>query len=125
MRSEVNNLFRLKIFEIIIFISLIFLFPLFTYSAELLQINDSKTILVGDQNRSLSIKLYCTEIADKDEAIATDLLKKNFPRGTKVKIKPFGLTSSKLLAKVYNIESEIEMTELLDNLNLEDDNCAN
>ncbi len=125
MRSEVNNLFRLKIFEIIIFISLIFLFPLLTYSAELLQINDSKTILVGDQNRSLSIKLYCTEIADKDEAIATDLLKKNFPRGTKVKIKPFGLTSSKLLAKVYNIESEIEMTELLDNLNLEDDNCAN
>ena len=123
MRYKVNDLFNLKIFEIIIFISLIFLTPIFTYSAELLQINDSKTILVGDQNRSLSIKLYCTEIADSDEARATDLLKKNFPRGTKVKIKPYGSTSDKLLAKVYKIKSEVEMTDLLKNFNLEDDNC--
>ena len=123
MRSKAYDLFSLKISAIIIFIILIFLFPLLTYSAELLQINDSKNILVGDQNRSLSIKLYCTEIAAKDEESATDLLKRNFPRGTKVKIKPFGLTTNKLLAKVYNIESEIEMTELLNNFNLADDNC--
>ena len=123
MRYKVNDLFGLKIFEIIIFISLIFLSPTFTYSAELLQINDSKTILVGDQNRSLSIKLYCTEIAGSNEARATDLLKEIFPRGTKVKIKPYGSTSDKLLAKVYKIKSEVEMTDLLKNYNLEDDNC--
>ena len=46
---------------------LIVFFPIRTHSAEILQINNSSSILVGDQNRDLSIKLSCVEINDEDD----------------------------------------------------------
>ena len=42
-----------------------------------------------------------------------DRLKSEFPRGSKVKIKPFGFKENVLLAKVFNIKGTKEMTELL------------
>ena len=48
-------------------------------SAEILQINNSSNILVGDQNRDLSIKLFCVDINETKEMsellIAKDLTK--------------------------------------------------
>jgi len=82
-------------------------------SAEILQIKSSNTILVGDQNRNLTIKLFCVDVNENDELEATNLLKKEFPRGSKVKIKPFGFKENILLAKVFNIKGTKEMTELL------------
>ena len=93
--------------------TLLFLLPLNVFAAEILQINKPNTILVGDQNRTLSIKLFCTLVDEKDEIKAVNLLKKNFPRGTKVKIKPYGLSEEILLAKIYKISDDIEMTNLL------------
>ena len=52
-------------------------------------------------------------VDEKDEIKAVNLLKKNFPRGTKVKIKPYGLSEEILLAKIYKISDDIEMTNLL------------
>ena len=48
-----------------------------------------------------------------DELEAINLLKSEFPRGSKVKIKPFGFKENVLLAKVFNIKGTKEMTELL------------
>ena len=80
-----------KITSFLIIFFLVVLYPIRTYSAEILQINNSTSILVGDQNRDLSIKLFCVEINNEDdEKIALNLLKKEFPRGSKVKIKPIG-----------------------------------
>jgi len=98
---------------ILIIWTLLFIFPLNVFAAEILQINKPNTILVGDQNRTLSIKLFCTLVDEKDEIKAVNLLKKNFPRGTKVKIKPYGLSEEILLAKIYKISDDIEMTNLL------------
>ena len=84
-----------------------------TNSAEILQINSSSTILVGDQNRNLSIELFCVDINDNDEQVAINLLKKEFPRGSKVKIKPIGFKENILVAKVFNINETKEMSELL------------
>ena len=84
-----------------------------TNSAEILQINSSSTILVGDQNRNLSIELFCVDINDNDEQEAINLLKKEFPRGSKVKIKPIGFKENILVAKVFNINETKEMSELL------------
>ena len=68
--------------------------PLIVNSAEILQIKNSNTILVGDQNRNLTIGLFCVDVNENDEIEATNLLKSEFPRGSKVKIKPCLLYTS-------------------------------
>ena len=92
-------------------------------SAEILQFKSSNTILVGDQNRNLTIKLFCVDVNENDEFEATNLLKSEFPRGSKVKIKPFGFKENVLLAKVFNIKGTKEMTELLVSKNLSGEIC--
>ena len=102
-----------KLSKILIIVCLIVLNPITVNSAEILQIKSSNTILVGDQNRNLTIRLFCVDVNEYDELEATNLLKSEFPRGSKVKIKPFGFKENVLLAKVFNIKGTKEMTELL------------
>ena len=102
-----------KLSKILIIICLIVLNPVIVHSAEILQIKSSNTILVGDQNRNLTIGLFCIDVNENDELEATSLLKNEFPRGSKVKIKPFGFKENLLLAKVFNIKGTKEMTDLL------------
>ena len=99
--------------KILIIFCLIFLNPLIVKSAEILQIKSSNIIMVGDQNRNLTIGLYCVDVDENHELEATNLLKSEFPRGSKVKIKPFGFKDNVLLAKVFNIKETKEMTEIL------------
>ena len=87
--------------------------PVIVNSAEILQIKSSNTILVGDQNRNLTVGLFCVNVSENNELKATNLLKSEFPRGSKVKVKPFGFKENVLLAKVFNIKGTKEMTELL------------
>ncbi len=114
-----------KLSKILIIFCLVFLNPVIVNSAEILQIKNSNTILVGDQNRNLTIGLFCVDVNENDELEATNLLKSEFPRGSKVKIKPFGFKENLLLAKVFNIKDNKEMTELLVTKNLTRENCPN
>jgi len=102
-----------KLSKILIIACLIVLNPLIVNSAEILQIKSSNTILVGDQNRNLTIGLFCVDVNEKDEIKSTNLLKSEFPRGSKVNIRPFGYKENILLAKVFNIKGTKEMAELL------------
>ena len=111
--------------KVLLILSLIFLYPLKGNSAEILQINSSSSIFVGDQNRNLHISLYCIDVNDKDELKATKILKKEFPRGSKVKIKPFGFKENILLAKVFNLKGTKEMSELLIAKDLTKEVCLN
>ena len=112
-----------KLSKILIIISLIVLNPVIVNSAEILQIKSSNTILVGDQNRNLTIGLFCVDVNENDEIEAINILKSEFPRGSKVKIKPFGFKKNVLLAKVFNIKGTKEMTELLVSKNLSSEIC--
>ena len=112
-----------KLSKILIIVSLIVLNPVIVNSAEILQIKSSNTILVGEQNRNLTIGLYCVDVNEKDELEATNLLKSEFPRGSKVKIKPFGFKENVMLAKVFNIKGTKEMTELLVTKDLTSEIC--
>ena len=112
-----------KVSKILIIVCLIVLNPLVVNSAEILQIKSSNTILVGDQNRNLTIKLFCVDVNENDELVAANLLKSEFPRGSKVKIKPFGFNENVLLAKVFNINGTKEMTELLVSKDLTSEIC--
>ena len=109
--------------KILIIVCLVVLNPVIVNSAEILQIKSSNTILVGDQNRNLTIGLFCVDVNENDEIEATNLLKSEFPRGSKVKIKPFGFKENVLLAKVLNIKVTKEMTELLVTKDLTSEIC--
>ena len=102
-----------KLSKIFIIVCLIVLNPVLVNSAEILQIKSSNTILIGDQNRNLTVGLFCVDVNVNYELEATNLLKSEFPRGSKVKIKPFGFKENILLAKVFNIKGTKEMTEIL------------
>tara|TARA_B100000674_G_C37579525_1_gene795637 strand:- start:147 stop:509 length:363 start_codon:yes stop_codon:yes gene_type:complete len=114
-----------KLFQIIFISIFLLISPINAYSAELLQINDVNNILVGDQNRSLNLSLYCININENEKEKATEILKRKFPRGTKVKIKPYGSNGNFLLAKIFRVDDETEMTELLNTFNLSEKNCIN
>ena len=114
-----------KLIQIFLVILILSISPINTYSAELLQINDVNTILVGDQNRSLYLSLYCIDINENEKEKAIKILKENFPRGTKVKIKPYGSNGNRLLAKIFRVDDETEMTELLNTFNSSKENCMN
>ena len=114
-----------KLSKILIIICLISLNPITVNSAEILQIKNSNTILVGDQNRNLTIELFCVDVNENNELEAINLLKSEFPRGSKVKIKPFGTKENFLLAKVFNIKGTKEMTDLLVDKDLIRENCPN
>ena len=111
--------------KFLIIFCLVVLNPVIVNSAEILQIKNSNTVLVGDQNRNLTIELFCVDVNENDEIKATNLLKSEFPRGSKVKIKPFGFKKNLLLAKVFNIKGTKEMTELLVAKDLTGENCPN
>ena len=99
--------------------------PVYLNSAEILQINNSKTVIIGDQNRNLSIKLVCSNVNLEDEIAALELLRIKFPRGTKVKIKPLGFKDNNLLAKIYKLNENIEMNQLLYTNKLSKQGCDN
>ena len=109
-------------FSIVLFLSI--LFPLQINSAEILQIKGPDTIIVGDQNRNLLIKLFCVDVYESKESDAIDLLKKEFPRGSKVKIRPFGVKENQLIAKVFDKDGTKEMSELLISEDYTKGDCA-
>jgi len=114
-----------KLLQITLIFIFLLIYPLHTHSAELLQINDVNTILVGDQNRSLYLSLYCIDINENEKEKAIEILKRNFPRGTKVKIKPYGSNGERILAKIFRVDDQTEMTALLNTFNSTDKNCIN
>ena len=126
MTVKIKNIDGLKkLLQIILIFILLVICPINTYSAELLQINDVNTILIGDQNRSIYLSLYCVNINENDNEKATEILKKNFPRGTKVKIKPYGSNGNRLLAKIFRVDDDTEMTQLLNTFYSSESNCMN
>ena len=114
-----------KLLQIIFIMICLSLYPIKTNSAELLQINDLNTILVGDQNRSLYLSLYCIDINESEKVKAIEILRENFPRGIKVKIKPYGSNGNRLLAKIFRVNDETEMTQLLNDFYPSEKNCMN
>ena len=56
-----------KLSKILIIFFLIVVNPVLVNSAEILQIKSSNTILVGDQNRNLTIGLFCVDVNENDE----------------------------------------------------------
>ena len=97
--------------KILIFLICIFGFIYKVYSAEVLQVTSSSVLLIGDNNRTYTVKIACTEISPDLEGRSVSWLKKQLPRHTKVNLKPKGSLDGVLVAKVIPFNSNIDITE--------------
>ena len=114
-----NNLY-LKIF-----ILLISFFSFFykVDAAEILQVSSSSVLLIGDNNRTYTVKIACTEISPNLEEKSIKWLKKQLPRHTKVNLKPKGSVDGVLVAKVVPLDSKSDITEKYINEGLATNQC--
>ena len=80
-------------------------------AAEILQVSSSSVLLIGDNNRTYTVKIACTEISPELEEKSFNWLKKQLPRHTKVNLKPKGTEDGLLVAKVIPFKSNIDITE--------------
>ena len=102
-----NKLFA----KILILLFSFFCFYSEVYAAEILQVNSSSVLLIGDHNRTYTVKLACTEISPDLEEKSVKWLKKQLPRHTKVNLKPKGSVDGILIAKVIPFDSDIDINE--------------
>ena len=121
-----NNLktFMIKFFRNILILTMTF-FCLYSkvYAAEILQVSSSSVLLIGDHNRTYTVRLACTEISPDLEERSVNWLRKQLPRHTKVNLKPKGADDGVLVAKVIPFDSNIDITEKYINEGLATNKC--
>ena len=95
------------------FIFLIAFFSFFSkvYAAEILQVSSSSVLLIGDNNRTYTVKIACTEVSPNFEERSVEWLKQQLPRHTKVNLKPKGSVDGVLVAKVIPLNSKNDISE--------------
>ena len=92
-------------------------------AAEILQVSSSSVLLIGDNNRTYTVKIACTEIRPDLEEKSVIWLKQQLPRHTKVNLKPKGSMNGVLVAKVIPFNSNIDITEKYINEGLAINSC--
>ncbi len=102
------NKFYAKIF---IFLIAVFCFFSKVNAAEILQVTNSSLLLIGDHNRTYTVKIACTEISPDLEKKSLNWLKKQLPRHTKVNLKPKGSVDGVLVASVIPFNSNVDIAE--------------
>ena len=100
--------FKIKI--IVLFIYLLCLIPK-VYAAEILQISNSSVLLIGDNNRTYTVKIACAEVDPELEERSVKWLKKQLPRNSKVNLRPRGSLQGLLVANVIPFNSKIDISE--------------
>ena len=115
----------MKNFYIKIFILLISFLSFFSkvYAAEILQVSTSSVLLIGDNNRTYTVKIACTEISPDLEEKSVKWLKKQLPRHTKVNLKPKGSIDGVLVARVITFNSNIDISQKYVNEGLAKNKC--
>ena len=109
--------------KILILVITFFCFCSKVYAAEILQVSSSSVLLIGDHNRTYTVKLACTEISPELEEVSVKWLKNQLPRHTKVNLKPKGADNGVLVAKVITIDSNIDIIEEYINEGLATNKC--
>ena len=109
--------------KILILLITFFSFIIKVSAAEILQVSSSSVLLIGDNNRTYTVKIACTEISPESEQRAVDWLRKQLPRHTKVNLKPNGYTDGVLVAKVIPLNSNVDITEKYINEGLAINKC--
>ena len=96
-------------------LALALLSPLPASAAEVLQVREPDLLLIGDHNRTYSVRLACIKPRAGQEAEAVNFLRKQLPRRQRVNLMPMGSRDGLLLARVRPLGSELDLsTQLVD-----------
>ena len=109
--------------RIVILLITLFVFFSRVNAAEILQVSSSSVLLIGDSNRTYTVKIACAEISPELEEKSIDWLKKQLPRHTKVNLKPKGSIDGILIARIIPFHSNIDITENYINEGLANNKC--
>ncbi len=101
-----------RIFSLGLFL-LFFFFPLKLNAAEVLQVQSSSLIQVGDHNRNYTVRIACFEVNPVYEQEAKRWLKSSLTRRAKVNLKPEGSSDGILLARVVLLEDQLDLSKAL------------
>ncbi len=113
-----------KIFiKIFIFIISFLGFLSQVYAAEILQVSSSSVLLIGDHNRTYTVKIACAEISSELEERSVEWLKRQLPRHTKVNLKPKGSEDGVLVAKIIPLNSSKDITDKYISEGLAENKC--
>ena len=102
-----------KIILLLALIAFNFLCPFAISAAEVLQITNASTLLIGDQNRNYKIKLACLEVKPEKEAIVIEFLTSELPRHSRVNLKPQGSEEGILISRIISLDSGKDIGELI------------
>lgn len=80
-------------------------------AAEVLQVRSAALLQVGDQNRSYSVALACLELPADQGSAATDWLRRDLPRRTKVNLRPQGSDQGMLVARVERLDRGTDVAQ--------------
>ncbi len=97
--------------------------PIATTAAEVLQVSSYSSLLIGDHNRTYSVKLACIDVKPEDEDSVKDWLKTNLHRKQRVNLFPQGAEDGLLLAKIKLIGSNDELNLKLVDVGLATNKC--
>ncbi|MFN9618690.1 MAG: nuclease [Synechococcaceae cyanobacterium] len=80
--------------------------PLPATAAEVLQVTGPDRLLIGDRNRTSSVRLGCLAVAPEDAESATALLRRLLPRHRRVNLRPLGVQQGELVANLRPIDPD-------------------
>ncbi|NBO27777.1 MAG: nuclease [Synechococcaceae bacterium WBA_2_066] len=98
---------------LLLLISGLLLAPVKLSAAEVLQVREADLLLIGDQNRTYSVRLACADIIQGQEQNSIAFLRKQLPRRQKVNLMPMGSKDGLLLARVRPLGSSQDLSGLL------------
>ena len=115
----------IKKIQIIFFlIMMIFVSPVYLAAAEILQIKNANTLLVGDNNRTYTIRISCLDFESENKESIYELIKNELPRHSRINIRPIGSEEGILLAKVFSIGSKTEISHIIEGKGLGHSSCS-
>ena len=112
-----------KYISLAFIVLIVFGFCFQIYAAEILQVKSSSILLIGDNNRTYTVKMNCLDVPQEKEKIASDWLRSELPRHTRVNLKPSGSEDGMLLAKVIAIGSDSSINDKMKDKNFAENNC--
>ena len=92
---------------------LLLLWPACAQAAEVLQVREADLLLIGDHNRTYSVRLACAEPIAGHEAEAVDLLRHQLRRRQRVNLMPMGSRDGLLLARVRPLGMDRDLAQQL------------
>ncbi len=117
----------MKQIKLIFFLTLVIslFFPSQIFAAEILQVRSSSLLLIGDHNRTYTVRIACLQVEPSKEEDVRDWLKEKLPRRTRVNLYPRGSIDGILVAGIKPIGSSEELIQDLIFEGLASSKCQN